>query len=95
MTSSISQPAGPVSTAGTLPLTIISQTSKTITFGWTPPLGIIGYVFYKDGVRVSNTFNATQSSVKFSYLAGALYRVDAVQVGPAHPARDRDRKLRA
>jgi hypothetical protein len=62
-----------------LPLTKISETTKNITLGWTPVL-CIGYVFYVNGKRVSNTWNSVLSQVTFSKSPGAIYRVQAVGV---------------
>jgi len=36
-----------------LTLTKISESASTITLGWTPPLGVGGYVFYANGQAVS------------------------------------------
>lgn len=46
-------------------LTVVSETATTITVGWTPVVGAAGYEFLVDGTRVSNTWDATRSSVKF------------------------------
>src|SRR5262245_47486759 len=47
-----------------LPLTKLGETTKTITLGWTPPAGAIGYVLYADGVRKSNSWDPAKSSWK-------------------------------
>lgn len=49
-----------------LPLTVVSQTKLAITLSWTPPAGAAGYVFYRDGKRVSSTFDGARSQAKFS-----------------------------
>lgn len=46
-------------------LTVVSETKTTLTVGWTPVVGAAGYEFLVDGTRVSNTWEATRSSVKF------------------------------
>lgn len=60
-------------------LTKISETSSKITLGWTPVPGCIGYVFYADDTRVSNTWDPNKSQVTFS-KGPAKLRVDAVGV---------------
>lgn len=57
-------------------LTKISETPTTITLGWEPVQGCEGYVFYRDGTRVSRTFDPTRDRVKFS--KGTSYRVEAI-----------------
>jgi hypothetical protein len=47
----------------------ISETATTITLGWVPPPGAIGYVFYRDGARVSNTWDGTKASIKIEKAA--------------------------
>jgi hypothetical protein len=58
-----------VAATGTLQVSIIANTSSTLTVAWTPPTGIVGYEFKVDGARVSNTWNAAQSTTKFKKLA--------------------------
>ena len=60
-------------------LTKISETSSKITLGWTPVPGCIGYVFYADDTRVSNTWDPNKSQVTFS-KGPSKFRVDAVGV---------------
>lgn len=67
-----------------LTLTKISETSTTITLGWTPPAGIGGYVFYANG-QVASVATASvkggglRSSVKFSKTTpGPPFQVVAV-----------------
>lgn len=60
-------------------LTKISETQSKITLGWTPVPGCIGYVFYADDKRVSNTWDPLRSSVTFS-KGPAKFRVDAIGV---------------
>lgn len=50
----------------TLPLTILSETSTTVTVGWTPPAGAVGYRFRKDGGNWSLSWNGSLSSTRFS-----------------------------
>lgn len=73
-----SNPVGPV-TGDSLPLHLVSQTPSKITLGWALPSGILGYVFYVDGARVSNTWNPAQATATFSKKPGALYQVVAVK----------------
>ena len=47
-------------------LTVLAETAKTLTVGWTPVSGAAGYEFLVDGKRVSNTWDATRWSAKFS-----------------------------
>lgn len=47
-------------------LHIVSETSKTITLGWTPPAEAAGYLFYVDDARVSWTLDPTRAAVTFS-----------------------------
>ena len=47
-------------------LTKIAETNTTITLGWAPVAGCLGYVFYADGARVSNSWDPLKSSIKFS-----------------------------
>jgi hypothetical protein len=52
-----------------------------ITLGWTPVTGL-GYVFLVDSTRVSNTWNPSTGSVRFSVQSGShTYVVDSVAVG--------------
>ena len=44
----------------------VAETSNTITVGWTPVPGCEGYLFFKDGVRVSRTLDPSRNTVKFS-----------------------------
>lgn len=62
-------------------LTILNQTTIAVTVGWTPVPGCAGYVFLRDGVRVSNTWDPTRRQVKFA-LDGKphVFAVQAVSV---------------
>ncbi len=62
-----------------LPLTKVSETTKFITLGWTP-VPCEGYAFLAGGIRVSNTWNQNQSSVKFTKVASGQYAVRALGV---------------
>lgn len=80
------QPTGtPPPPADALPLTVIAETSSTITFGWTPPAGAFGYVFYVDGTRVSSTFDGTRSSAKFGKATSGTrtFKVTTLLAGPS------------
>jgi hypothetical protein len=65
----------------TLPLTVVSQTSSSITLGWTPVAGAVGYRFTKDGKIVSYTWDSGRSQVKFS--KGGVLGVEALMPGPS------------
>lgn len=54
----------------TLPLTVLSQNNLKITVAWTPPAGVAGYVFSRDGQRVSSTFDPAKSQVTFGIPDG-------------------------
>ncbi len=49
-----------------LDVNLISETSTTITLGWTPPAEANSYKFFANGVQVANSQNGTKSQVKFS-----------------------------
>lgn len=75
-------------------LTVLNQTGLAVTVGWTPVPGCAGYVFYRDGVRVSNTWNPTRSQVKFAldgnphtFKVEAVAAVDSgtIQIGAPTP----------
>ena len=67
-----------------LALVKLSETPKTITLGWTPVLGALGYEFLVDGVRVSHTGDPLRSSVRFGKKAGShSYGVRAFAPGEA------------
>ena len=53
------------SSADTFSLNVVSQTSNTITLGWTPQPGY-GYLFSANGALVSRTNDPNRSSVRFS-----------------------------
>jgi hypothetical protein len=67
-----------------LTLTKVAETSSTITLGWTPPVGVGGYVFYADGQAVSvgskNMKDGTpRKEIKFSKTSpGPPFHVTAV-----------------
>ncbi len=44
----------------------ISEDSKTFTLAWDPVAGAEGYVFYRNGVRVSRTCDRKRTEAKFS-----------------------------
>lgn len=72
-----------VSTADALPLHVVSSTSSTVTYGWTPPPAAAGYVFAIDGARVSSTFDGARSQVKFGKRTGThVYSVTTILPGP-------------
>lgn len=57
----------------------IAEGTSTITLGWTPVPGCLGYVLYVDGVRKSNTWDATKDNWRVS-KGGTEYRVVALGV---------------
>lgn len=67
-----------------LTLSKLSETSSTITLGWTPPAGVDVYAFYAAGKRVStgdskNKDGTPRTSVKFSKTTpGPPFEVVAV-----------------
>lgn len=75
-----SLPIGPVQKGGppVFALTVLNKTALTITVGWTPPAGAVGYRFYRDGKPVSSSYDPTKSRVTFSSVPGAVYRVDVL-----------------
>jgi len=78
-----SPPPPPLSctgSGGTAPLDVrvLSQTTSTITLGWTPVLGAIGYRFVTSaaGSKYSTTNDPFRSTVRFSKIAaGGCYYV--------------------
>jgi hypothetical protein len=56
----------------------VSETAATITLGWTPVPGAVGYTFSVNGVRKSSTFDPMRSTVRFGKVAGATYGVTAL-----------------
>lgn len=61
-------------------LRVVSETASTITFGWDPVPGAVGYRFSSsDSAKRSHTWDPSQSSVKFSKGAD-WYRVEALDV---------------
>ncbi len=48
-----------------IPLAVIAETATTLTVGWQPVAGALGYEFLVDGVRKSNTWDPTVKQVKF------------------------------
>lgn len=61
-------------------LTKTSETASKISFSYAPVPGCIGYVFYANDQRVSNTWDPLKSTVTFGKIANGRYRVDAVGV---------------
>jgi hypothetical protein len=55
--------------ASELPLTVVSETSTTITLSWTPPANATGYKFFANGALVANSQNGAKSQVKFGKVA--------------------------
>jgi len=66
--------------AAELPLRVVSQDATTWTIGWTPQQGAYGYRFFRDAQPVSSTFNAAQTTVRFSKGA-TTYGVTTLLVG--------------
>jgi hypothetical protein len=59
-----------------LPLTKVSETSTVITFSWTP-VPCLGYVFYVNDMRVSNSFDPLKNTIRFHKVANGIYKVEA------------------
>lgn len=49
-----------------LPLTIVKQSTLAVTVAWTPPTGVTGYRFFRDGQPVSSSWDPAKSQVAFS-----------------------------
>lgn len=63
-----------------LTLSLISETSTTITLGWTPVPGCVGYRFTAETqAKPSHTWDPTKSTVKFS-KGSSWYKVEALGV---------------
>ena len=76
---------GDAEPVASLMLHVVAQTNTTITLGWTPVPGAVGYRFSRAGYvkadgspRYSTTFDPTTSSVKFA--KAAWYQVEALGV---------------
>jgi hypothetical protein len=59
-------------------LRLLSQTAKTVTFGWKRQAGVDGFQFVRDGVVISRTFKSTTTSA--SFWKGKRYAVDLLRV---------------
>lgn len=46
-------------------LTVLAETAKTLTVGWTPITGSLGYEYLVDGKRVANTWDPAVRQAKF------------------------------
>jgi hypothetical protein len=64
-------------------LRILSETPTTVTVGWDPVPGAVGYDFYIDAKRVSFTHDGTKTSVKFGKPDAGLhdYGVESLMHG--------------
>lgn len=60
-----------------LPLHLVAEDTKTITFGWTP-IPCEGYVFLAGGKRVSNTWDPTVAKIRFGKVPAGRYAVRAL-----------------
>lgn len=74
-------PAAPPAPVDALPLTLLEETDSTLTLGWQPVPGALGYAFFTDGQRLSHTFNPARSTVRFRKGAGR-YEVAALTPSP-------------
>ena len=54
------------------PIRLVSQTSTTITLGWDRQANVAAYTFYRDGKRVSHTFDGDRVAVTFAKVAGCV-----------------------
>lgn len=77
-------PPPPACPGSGLMLTKIAETVSTVTFGWQPVTGAIGYRFSSSSRPswYSVTWDPTRSTVKFS-KGSACYRVESVLSGPS------------
>lgn len=68
-----------------LPLTVVKETASSLSVRWTPPAGVDGYEFKRDGVRISNTWQPGKSSITFGKPDGLqhIYEVDGVTAAPS------------
>lgn len=82
-----------------LTLRVLAETEQTITLGWDPVPGCVGYRFSREGhEKFSHTWDPARSSVRFA-KGSEWYRVEALGVGesgqypPAAPSTEvlRDR----
>ena len=63
-----------------LDLRLLSQTPSTITLGWDPVAGCVGYRFTSEKqAKPSHTWDPLRSSVRFA-KGSAWYRVEALGV---------------
>lgn len=62
-------------------LTVVSETAKTLTLGWTPTPSAIGYEFYVDGRRVSNSWNGALGQVVFGKPDSGEHTYQVLAVG--------------
>lgn len=53
-----------------LPLTVLARNSLKVTVGWNPPAGVTGYIFWRDGRRVSSSFDPSKNQVTFGIPDG-------------------------
>lgn len=44
-------------------LQVVSQSTKNRTYGWVPPQGVVWYLFFAHGARVSNSPPVSESGV--------------------------------
>jgi hypothetical protein len=69
-----------VSAAGAdFELRLVSQTSSRITLGWDQQSGVVGYVFFANGQRVSHTWDPNRTSVTFAKVTGCESRCYEVE----------------
>lgn len=54
----------------------VKEDGSTITLGWEPVPGAQGYLFYRNGVQVSRTFDPKRRTVRIS--KPGVYRVQAI-----------------
>jgi hypothetical protein len=68
------------SSADSFSVNLVSQTSNTITLGWSPQPGY-GYLFSAGGNLVSRTNDPNRTSVRFSKVASGVYDIDVIVKG--------------
>lgn len=62
-----------------IPLTKKVEGTKTITLSWTP-VPCVGYVFYVNDTRVSNTWNPALTEITFHKVENGIYKVKALEI---------------
>jgi hypothetical protein len=64
-----------------LPLTIIKQTQLALTLGWTPPAGVFGYRFLRDGRPLSSSYDPAKSQATFGLTDSLPHTFEVIALG--------------